>query len=306
MAESPTSQPVGALTEPALDADGRLLDEFACRRCGYSLRGLKPDDLCPECRTPVARSVRGDLLQFSDPHWVERIARGSSLVAAAIVLQVLVPAVLVLALDWHAGGALAAILVAAKALQACGYWMVTSPDPAAGDREPVLCARRIARWMSVTAAAFTIAALMLDSNTTTSLVARIPGVLNRPLTAALGGSPLLATLTAMLIDTVSVIALIALLSHACALALRMPDKELWKKVNGILGVYALAAPCHVILRLLDDLGLSNRWLNTSDAIARLLLAACGFWGMLLVFNFNDRLRRIAALARETWAGPIEK
>ena len=33
--------------------------EFRCVRCSYVLRGIAVDEMCPECGTPVAMSLRG-------------------------------------------------------------------------------------------------------------------------------------------------------------------------------------------------------------------------------------------------------
>jgi len=48
-----------------------------CRRCGYNLRNLSIDALCPECATPVSQSLRGDWIGVSDSHWVSRLTAGA-------------------------------------------------------------------------------------------------------------------------------------------------------------------------------------------------------------------------------------
>lgn len=40
-----------------LDADGRLVTDLACIRCGYNLRGLKATGVCAECGNPVSDSA---------------------------------------------------------------------------------------------------------------------------------------------------------------------------------------------------------------------------------------------------------
>ncbi len=48
----------GTTTTPApLDEAGRLALDLNCVTCGYNLRGLDPETICPECGIPVGRSL---------------------------------------------------------------------------------------------------------------------------------------------------------------------------------------------------------------------------------------------------------
>ncbi len=66
--------------EPARAAS--LTTDVPCVQCGYNLRGLPEGGRCPECGTPIARSLRGNLLSTADPAWLERVYRGQAVVCA--------------------------------------------------------------------------------------------------------------------------------------------------------------------------------------------------------------------------------
>ncbi len=51
-------------------------DRTPCISCGYSVDRLEVTALCPECATPVERSVRGDALRYVNPEYVAALARG--------------------------------------------------------------------------------------------------------------------------------------------------------------------------------------------------------------------------------------
>lgn len=64
-----------SLTQSAAVID----DDRPCIHCGYNLRSLSTDGLCPECGSPVAHSFRGWHLRHADPAWLDRIHLGAAL-----------------------------------------------------------------------------------------------------------------------------------------------------------------------------------------------------------------------------------
>ena len=69
-----------------VDVMGVVQDDVACLRCGQTLRGLPLRGFCPECATPVAASVQGDLLRHTPPEWIGKIANGANWYLAALVI----------------------------------------------------------------------------------------------------------------------------------------------------------------------------------------------------------------------------
>ncbi len=72
---SDTPQPEGVMTEVA-----PIEIDRPCARCGYNLRGLKPDGHCPECGSSLAQSLQGNFLRFSDPVWLDKLRLGTTLI----------------------------------------------------------------------------------------------------------------------------------------------------------------------------------------------------------------------------------
>ena len=78
---------MGSEHRPSNAADGPTIDlDILCVSCGYNLRGQPVQAACPECGTPVARSVRGEVLRFADVHWLQHLCWGIDLLLWAAVL----------------------------------------------------------------------------------------------------------------------------------------------------------------------------------------------------------------------------
>lgn len=104
-----------------------------CVRCSYDLHGLPHTGNCPECGLPVDRSLRGDLLQFSDDAYRATLLRGVTLIMTGIVVTLCLT-ILIVGLSFvapqsglRALGALVSVVGTAVSL--CGYYYFSAPDP---------------------------------------------------------------------------------------------------------------------------------------------------------------------------------
>src|SRR5579862_1383750 len=135
-----------SLPSPFGASPGVVEKDAPCRRCGYNVRGLKTDGLCPECGAPVGTAVFGDLLKYSQPAWVRSLARGAAFIYWGffwIILAGITAGILyVVVATANAGtgrpaspigmamvGLAVAVIVAAYGLAYFGWWLLTSADP---------------------------------------------------------------------------------------------------------------------------------------------------------------------------------
>lgn len=159
-------------------------DGPTCRRCGYELRGLPMRGQCPECALPVARSLRGNLLEYSDPAYVGRLATGAMVVEIAIVALCLVPIVGLLVLFIDESGAApgrtvagvfrpvgAAVSIAAAMAALVGMFVLTSRDPGLVGADESDRARRVTRWATVVCAVGWACASVISTLPTLAAVA---------------------------------------------------------------------------------------------------------------------------------------
>lgn len=126
-----------------------------CLTCGYALFGLDARANCPECGTPVARSLFGLYLRYASPDYIRTLHTGLILIEAALVLFVvftLSPALLAL-LNAATGRSIpgpselvAALAGASRsAIGLAGWYLFTQPDPGLGTRDIATRPRRIVR-----------------------------------------------------------------------------------------------------------------------------------------------------------------
>ena len=142
-----------------------------CRGCGYDLAGLSVSGKCPECGRPVVDSLRGDLLAFAGPEYVETLHRGVGLILASIlfVVATMIGGFVILGVISAAGPAGAmgtlgdfvqwgsiAVGLIGTGLSVVGWYLFSTPDPGRhildrGDRP-----RQVLRIAVVISAALTV------------------------------------------------------------------------------------------------------------------------------------------------------
>jgi len=124
-----------------------------CQRCGYDLRGLDAAGRCPECNAPISAALHGEQVEFADPQWLQRLAKGSRCVKTGGWSLALVCGTWLVPLKWldvpsPLRIALGAVAVASVVFFLClGIWYLGEPDPRTKDREPTLSHRRLFRSM---------------------------------------------------------------------------------------------------------------------------------------------------------------
>jgi hypothetical protein len=300
-----------------LDAQGRLAEDLPCRACGYNLRGHARDALCPECSTPVSLSARSDLLRFSDPDWIERLAKGMRLIVigliASAVLQAAVAAISV-ALTTVGTTVFTALMATAGLLGAgfsvivvVGVWWLTTPDPARVERERALSIRRLTRWCL----AAQIAAVPLQVASPTGGV----GVLG-------SGAPLGAAFIALTTAEIA-LWLVVLVGYAAGfvylrrLALRAPKPSVARQTKivmwGYLSTQGLAVLVAVLFLVVFGPALAAG-AGPQGALVVIGIGGCvvtlaslifAVWALVLLFRYGATLRQAAREARAAWAASTQ-
>lgn len=125
-----------------LDADGRVFVDLACVNCDYNLRTLAESGACPECGSPVAKSVGYYLRQ--PVRWLERVADAAQVLAVTVVC---VPAVIGVLLAFGDNVlALCCLCILGALVSALALIALTAPDPSHDAVRKGLTARRVVRW----------------------------------------------------------------------------------------------------------------------------------------------------------------
>jgi len=145
--QTPASPPPS--TEPAAAV---LQEDRACARCGYNLRGLRADGLCPECAAPIEHSLQGNMLKFADAAWLQKVKRGIALKLWNVLFAVaggFTGAIIGALAPGVAPLVILVLSIMGAALGIAAAWLLTAPEPNIAVAEDPMSLRRVVRACSV-------------------------------------------------------------------------------------------------------------------------------------------------------------
>jgi len=93
---SPSVSELLGYKEAEIAIDGTVLSRRSCVKCAYNLFGLHQTGICPECGTPVAKSLKGHLLRFASEEYLKTLATGFSLILNGILVTVAFTAIAII------------------------------------------------------------------------------------------------------------------------------------------------------------------------------------------------------------------
>ncbi|MBP7745498.1 MAG: hypothetical protein KA383_05155 [Phycisphaerae bacterium] len=286
-----TSVPVGS---GLIDAQGVLISDLECKRCGYNLRGLHQEGRCPECGTPVGLSTLGDLLRFADPNWLDKVALGLTILLWMILGGIVV--VVAAAVLQNQGSLLQVALAFGVALITFyGTWLVTEPDPSGIGEDPNLTARKVLR-------ASLVIGLVFDA---------------AEVAAAAATGSMTSTLLQWLAAGDQVVGLVTMFTtfmYYERLARRIPDLALaararllrWGNVIA-LGVIAVGGAAAAFLTTAGGTSSGAGFGAAVCLLAPASLAVLVFavMAIFLLIRLRRAIAEQARLARVTWAAALE-
>lgn len=168
----PSSSPPSP--HPALDDDGIVALDLPCVECKYNLRSRGAADACPECGTPVARTLKEQPLhlRFSDAQWLMLMRVGAIITGLVYVLG-LVPVscfwlqagfakigiddwpLLSMVTHWDRTN-IRLLGVALAFPSAVGIFLLTRSEPNSPQLKLTRMTRPIARWLRIAGLCFSL------------------------------------------------------------------------------------------------------------------------------------------------------
>lgn len=271
-------------SEPHPPAGGGRIDaDLACVHCGYNLRTLASEALCPECGRDVGDSSHRQFLRNADPRWAAQIARGAGFL---LLGGFFVPSVIIgisFASFVRLGGitiiaALASAMTIGVPLS--GLYVLTKPEPGASTQDERQPARRRLRWAAGVGAALCVLAVGA-------------AIVNPDIQRKLSSTPLLATGTAVAALAMCLVLVLLTLRHLVDLMTRIPAPGLVQLLRCeswavVIGALALAAG------LASDTFGDGGVLFVCSVLYSIIVAFCG---VAMLVGAANELTRAAEQAR---------
>jgi hypothetical protein len=295
---TPVPPPIPVLP---INENGIVTADVPCRGCSYNVRGLSQDGKCPECGTPVGLSIRGNLLCYSDPAWVEKLLKGIDLILWGLLASVVASGLgvgIVFAMGPRGTPFFQGITILASAVGVIGAWLLTSPDPGTEEQSQVVTARKIVRFALLFGVAESILTMWSEREHAHPFVGALIGV------------------ALILAAMVTVVGEVARLYYLKKLAMRIPDTALAKRANmlcwgygislAVVGIFsgAMVLVSMVMKQNMDALAGIMMGAGCVISLAGITLLGFMIVYIIMLFQFRRALKFQANYARQTWAMAI--
>ncbi len=275
-----------------------IAEDLKCTQCGYNLRGLTLGKLCPECGTPIERSIHGNLLKYADPDWVNKLRLGTLLMLWNLLIVILLNiAVGILTVTGAAQAGANMLSLIVGFLELWAVFLLTTPEPAIAFGEDPITLRKLVR----TCAVIDLVGQMLGEAVPT------------------GGSQAWAFIAAGVIILVGIVALFGQFIFLRRFAERIPDTRLAKTTTTVmwglvvtlvlvpLAGYAVAATAGGLAATGAPAagqpptggGTVGVLIVVLACAAFLGLAVFGIWYVLLLFRYHAAFKTASLEARQT-------
>ena len=267
----PPSPPAAHPADANLESD-TVGDDAICLQCGYSIRGLPHGGRCPECGTPIERSLQGNLLRYSSPAYLATLNRGVLLILAAIAAQVicilggLILIAWLTAKGWNDVARVSELLLSTAStglsvVLLIGWWQFSAPDPAFVGAGGGTTARKVVRTAVVAAAMLTAMVTVMET-LTTSVATNVDTAAN------------------ILLGVVQVVKFFAAMLYIRWLAPRFPDDVIDSRARLLMWL------CPLLVTI-----------GTSGCFIALIIALVLYWSLLnSVQNEISRIRQVAGVS----------
>ena len=287
----------------AVGTDGGVARSTPCRKCGYDLRGLSAGGNCPECGTPVAFSLQGDLLGNAEPDWLHTLRRGVNCILGGVLAAIAAGILNAIANSSQqplTAGLGQAVSLLSTALFLIGSWLLTTPDPSGLGDDRYGTSRKLIRIGVICSAAGT-------------LLEFPQAFVNYPPAVA---TPL--ALVQLPLGVMAVVAVFATLSYLSKLAQRIPDAALSRRARFLfwaLGIsYAIVILGAIAVALVVSLSTGSgrppagvgAAAGVLGCVVILAVVVFGIMYLLMLERFGKAFKELERVARGRLAGAANR
>lgn len=279
-AERPSAPPIPEHLRPSAPPttpgglpSGPVRGGALCVSCGYDLAGLSPHGECPECGTPIARSLKGDLLAFAPAEYLATLHRGATIVVVTILVMV-VFAVLSFGVGMYFAfsspsgtapalveGVLSLGGLALGVLLLYGWWLLSTPMPM-HESTRMDTARRWVRGLLIASAALTAAQFV------TGLTLGVSSPTGPGGSAGMGAVGILVVV-GLLSTLISVAGYVVQMLYVAWLGQRIPDQDIHRRGKRNAWLVPLLATVGMVIIIGPLIALIIYW-NLVDALRKQL------------------------------------